>query len=58
MKKWKLIHAVRIYSQDTQMVFGVGKCAMLVMKNCKPHMIDEMELPNQDKIGTIGQKET
>ena len=27
-----LIHAVRIYSQDIGMKFGIEKCAMLVMK--------------------------
>ena len=27
-----LIHAVRIYSQDIGMEFGIEKCAMLVMK--------------------------
>ena len=26
-----LIHAVRIYSQDKGMEFGIEKCAMLVM---------------------------
>ena len=31
---------------------------MLVMKNGKWHQTDEMELPNQDKIWTLGEKET
>ena len=53
-----LIHAVRIYSQDIGMGFRVGKCAMLVMKNGKRHLMDWMELPNQDKIRTLGEKET
>ena len=30
-----LIHAVRIYNQDTGMEFGIEKCAMLVMKSGK-----------------------
>ena len=30
-----LIHAVRIYSQDIGMEFGIEKCAMLVMKSGK-----------------------
>ena len=51
-----LIHAVRIYSQD--MEFGIEKCAMLVMKSSKRHLTDRMELPNQDKIRTLGKKET
>ena len=39
-----LIHAVRIYSQDIGMEFGIEKCAMLVMKSGKRHMTDEIEL--------------
>ena len=53
-----LIHAVRIYSQDIGMEFGIGKCAMQVMKRGKRHLTDEMELPNQDKIRTLRKKET
>ena len=30
-----LIHAVRIYCQDTGMVFSIEKCTMLVMKSSK-----------------------
>ena len=53
-----LIHAVRIYSQDIGMEFGIEKCAMLVMKSGKRHMTDGMELPNHDKIRTLEEKET
>ena len=53
-----LIHAVRIYSPDIGMEFGIKKCAMLVMKSDKRHMTDGMELPNQDKIRTLGENET
>ena len=53
-----LIHAVRIYSQDIGMEFGREKCSMLAMKSGKRHMTDRMELPNQDKIRTLGQEET
>ena len=35
-----LIHAVRIYSQDIRIEFGIEKCAMLVMKGGKRHMTD------------------
>ena len=52
-----LIHAVRIYSQDIGMEFGIEKCALLVMKNGKRHKTDGMELPNQDKIRTLGENE-
>ena len=45
-----LIHAVRIYSQEIGMKFGIEKCAMLVIKSGKQHMTDGMKLPNHDKI--------
>ena len=61
-KKWKrtgnLVHAARIYSQDIGMEFGVEKCAILGMKSGKPHLTDEMEVPNQGKIRTHREKET
>ena len=53
-----LIHAIRIYSQDTGMEFGIEKYAMLVMKSGKRHMTDGMELRKQDKIRTLGENET
>ena len=39
-------HEGRIYRQDTGMEFGIEKCAILVMKNGKWHLIDRMEPPN------------
>ena len=53
-----LIHGVRIYSQDIGLEFDIEKCAMLIIKSGKPHLTDGMEQPNQDKIRTLGQKET
>ena len=53
-----LIHAVRIYSQDIGMEFGIEKCAMLVMKSGKRHMTDGMELQNHDRIRTLEEKQT
>ena len=53
-----LIHAVRIYSQDIGMEFGIEKCTMLVMKSGKRHMTDGMELPNHEKIRTLEENET
>ena len=50
-----LIHAVKRY---IGMEFGIGKCAMLLIKNGKRHMTDGMELPNQDRIRTLGENET
>ena len=37
---------------------GMKKCAKLVMKIGKWHLTDRIELPNQDKIRTLGEKET
>ena len=53
-----LIETVRIYSQDIGMEFGIEKCAMLVMKSGKRHILEEVELPNQVVIKTLGEKET
>ena len=52
------IHTIRIYSQDIWMEFGIEKWAMLVMKSSKWDLNNGMELPNQDKIRTLGEKET
>ena len=57
-KNWKKIHTVRIYSQDIGMEFGIEKCAMLVMKSSKRHRTDGIEIPNQEKIRTLGENET
>ena len=40
------------------MEFGIEKCATLSMKRGKRHPTDGMELPNQDKIRTLREKET
>ena len=53
-----LIHAVRIYNQDIGMGFGIEKCTMSIMKSRKRHITDGMELPNQEKNRTLGEKET
>ena len=52
------IHAVRIYSQDIEMKFGIEKCVILVMKSGKRHMTDGVELQNHDKIRTLEENET
>ena len=53
-----LIHAVRIYSHDIGIEFGIEKYAQLVIKSGKRYLRDGMELPNQDKSRTPGEKET
>ena len=39
------------------MEFGIEKYTLLVMKSGKRHIIEGMELTNQDKIRTLGEKE-
>ena len=51
-----LIQTVRKYSQDIGMEFDIEKCAMLVMKSGKCYMMGGMELQNQEKIRTPGEK--
>ena len=50
-----LIQAVRTYSQDIGMEFGIEKCAL---RSRKRHMIEGIELPNQEKIKMLREKET
>ena len=44
--------------QDIVMERGLEKYAILVMKSGKRHLTDGMELTNQNKIKTLGEKET
>ena len=53
-----LILTVRIYSHDIGMEFGIEKCSMLIMKSGKWHLMEGMELQNQEKIQTFEEKET
>ena len=53
-----LIDGLRIYSQHIGMELDIETRAMLVMKSGKRHLTDGMELTNQDKITTLGEKET
>ena len=52
-----LTHTVRIYGQDIGMQSDIEKCAMLVMKSGKWHTTDRIELPNKDKIRTVGEND-
>ena len=52
-----LTHALRIYSQNIGMEFGIEKRAMIAMKSVKRHLTDGMELPNQEKIRTLEETE-
>ena len=53
-----LIHAVRIYSQNIGMEFGIEKAALLVIKSGKRFLTYGMELPNQDKVRKLRENET
>ena len=51
------MQTIKIYSQDIGMEFGIEKCAMLIMKNGKRQITEGTELPNQERIKTLGEKE-
>ena len=53
-----LIHRVTIYSRDIGMEFGIENCTMLVMKSSKRHVTEGIDLPNQEKVRALGEKET
>ena len=47
----------RIYTQDIGIKFGLEKCFMLIMKSGKSQIIEGIELPNQERIRILGEKE-
>ena len=52
-----LIQTIIIYNHDLGMEFGIEKCAMLIMKSVKRETTEGTELPNQERIRTLGEKE-
>ena len=52
-----LLRTIRIYSQDIGMEFGIENCAMLIMKSGKREPTEDTELPSQESIRTLGEKE-
>ena len=52
-----LIQTVRIYSQDRGMEFITEKCAILKMSCEKGRMMEGIELANEEKTRTLGEKE-
>ena len=52
-----LIQIIRIYSQDVGMEFVIEKCPMLKMKSEKRESAKSIELPNQESIRMLGEKE-
>ena len=53
-----LTHTMRIYSPDIGVDFIREKCALLIMRIRKQHLTEGIELPNQEKIRTLREKET
>ena len=51
-----LIQTIRIYRQDIGMEFGIEKCALLIMKSERRETAERIELPNQERIRTLGGK--
>ena len=46
-----------IYNQNVSMEFAIEKCAMLIMKIGEGQITERIDLPNQEKIRTIEEKE-
>ena len=55
---WLIIINTNNYSYNIGMKFAIETCAMLIMKSGKLHRMEGIKLPNQDKIRTLGEKET
>ena len=53
-----LIQTVRIYSKRIGMEFGIEKCVMLIMRSGKRQLTEGIELLNQEKSRTLGEKKT
>ena len=53
-----LQQSLKIFCRDIKIEFGIEKCAMLITKSDKQQTTEGIELPNQEKIKTLGEKET
>ena len=53
-----LIQTIRIYSQDIGMEVSLEKYAMPIIKNGKWQITERIELPNQERIRMLREKET
>ena len=53
-----LIQTITIYSQDIGMRFSNEKCNMLIIRSEKRQITEGIEQQNQEKIKTLGEKET
>ena len=53
-----IIETIKLYSQDIEMEFGIEKCALLIMRSGKRQITEAIEIPNQERIRSLGEKET
>ena len=53
-----VMQTVIIYSQKIGMEIVMEKCVLLIIKSRKQEMAEGIELPNQEKIRKLGEKET
>ena len=51
-----LIQTMRIYNEDNRFEFGREKYTILIMKSGKQQMTEGIELQNQEKIRTLGER--
>ena len=52
-----VIQTIRIYKQDRGMEYGIEKYAMLIIKSGKSEIAEGLELPNQESIRKLSEKE-
>ena len=53
-----LIQTISIFNQYIEMAFGIEKCGMLIMKSGKWQITEGIELSNQERNKTLGEKKT
>ena len=51
------IQTIRIYSQVIGLEFRIEKCTTLMMKSRKRKIMEGIELPNQERIRTLRERE-
>ena len=52
------IQTIKIYIQDIGIKFDMEKCAMLIINEEKRQITEKIELPNQERIKMLGDKES
>ena len=52
-----LIQTIKIYIQDTGLEFGIEKYTLPIIKSGKIIIMEGIELPNQERIRMLGEKE-